>query len=275
MRDFLRNNFGAGSIDEALWKLLLEGLTLGSASLAGFVTMRLAYNTDTACLTREEQERVANALAATARGVKDIAALINLKLKPTLEKWQGDGKWKIPIQTWLELQIAPIAAFSFDAGSTETSISADLQFQLGVSGSFVLKPLGALKLVELLGQVRQVRDDVQTFQQVVELARGAGTALAMIYRLGGLMSNQRSSCSTPPPNGHPDDRLDPIEDQFLSAPTGVSGDVANYQQQLAVAQQLSLARASTYWTLRLRQSEWHSSTRTPRGRWTSRQQSMH
>ena len=175
VRDFLRNNFGAGSIDEALWKLLLEGLTLGTASLAGFVTLRLAYTADTACLTREEQERVASALAATARGVKDIAALINFKLKPTLEKWQGDGKWKIPIQTWLELQIAPIAAFSFDAGSSETSITADLQFQLGVSGSFVLKPLGALKLVELLGQVRQVRDDVQTFQQVVELARGAGT----------------------------------------------------------------------------------------------------
>jgi hypothetical protein len=137
------------------------------------------------------------------------------------------------------------------------SLFAELQFQVGVGGSVILKPLSFVALAGLFDRIRMAAKSVGMFYTAFEIARLTGVLIANVSAVSQFRGTGGGACVSdpPPPNGSPDDHRDALESQLVTQPLGASGNETYYQQQMAQAQRAGLTRAAAYWALQLRSIE--------------------
>ncbi|NWG75051.1 MAG: hypothetical protein HXY24_10675, partial [Rubrivivax sp.] len=269
VRDYLRNTFGARSIEDALKSLLLEGIPLGTATAALPVGLRVTGGFDTQCLPPHLLNQAKELSADMVRLGKEVAAGLNFAFKQQFETFQGDGvTLPIPPTTFLALKIGPVFAFNVEIDSNgDYGLYVELQWQMGVSAALLLQ---GFPLAGLLDKVLKAAKLVNSIHGAVEFIRGIYVLLEMVGTFAAADSafndadvdkcKKKHTASPrsnppPPPNGHPDERFDAIEAAFLTEPTGDSGRLAVLNGYVTRAQRLGLPRAEAYWTLRLRQAE--------------------
>ncbi len=206
------------------------------------------------CQDKAAADAAKNYVRILGGNLQNTAARINQRFKEVRETLQGAPRPTVPFPgVWfLGFRFAPILTFNVDAGpSGDYAVYGGMEGELG--GQVVLV-LDALSYFDALVNLKDYRHlaygfytGIETLETVAEMFATIGSA--------DTAANKARKCRPPNPNGDPDDRRDAYQTDVLLEPTGASGGVVHYQQQLATAQRLGLTRAETYWTFKLRQAE--------------------
>ncbi|CAG0937751.1 hypothetical protein TFLX_06705 [Thermoflexales bacterium] len=254
IRNYIRDNWGVGTIDQAVADLALKGLPLGAFTATIFVEARRFFTASPpACTNPAALQQAKELFKNLADSAHESSVAINFLAKKLTERLKRTGDLiDLPFpQLWfLAIRPALMLAFKIDAGqSGDFTLHAEFQVRLEASFSLILKPIPIKDLVKKLSQLRILMEGIWEGMEFITMgSRIIKMSLSAIELAD-------TACNPSPPDGHPDDRQDNVQNIYPNTPLGVSGQIQNIQQQLATAQQLSLHRAETYWTLQLRQEE--------------------
>ncbi|HSD84318.1 MAG TPA: hypothetical protein VLG46_10680, partial [Anaerolineae bacterium] len=254
VRNYLRDNWGAATIEKALADLALNGLPLGAFTSNVFVGVRGTVNLGAPrCSNPAAIQHIKDLFKSVGDNLHEASVSINFLVKSLAERLKRTGDLiDLPFpQVWfLAIRPSLMLAFKIDAGqSGDFAFYGEFQVRLEASFSLVLKPILIKDLLKKLSQLRILLDGIWETMEIFTL----GSRLLMFADAVNELAN--IPCDPPPLEGHPDDRQDNPQNIYPNTPLGTSGQIQNIQQQIVTAQQLGLQRAETYWMLQLRHEE--------------------
>jgi hypothetical protein len=258
-----------------------QGIPLGGTTVKGIFTGRytLPLLDASSCISPAYVPIYQRQIAQFGFQLDLLANQVNNRLANSAKSFQGKD-FKIPLGpapfplNVLYLGWKGYFKGAVQGGSTPATDGILLEFgpEAGVEGMVILQPFdpfilatGAYKAAVLAVAFVELFDaayglyniftfirDLKNFKPAGNCAPGGSGGGG---GRGGSGGRGGGGSNPPPPNGHPDDRHDAIELEFLPEPTGVSGNVQALTQQLALAQAQGLTRAAKYFTYLLRQQE--------------------
>lgn len=270
--DYLRDNFQQFAFaPNPLQKILEEiinGFTLELG--AGAFVLRFGINGivqlyDPACQNPESRAAAKAYTDSVGAQLDALTQMLTFRFKQQSERFQRDAPkvpFPGPLAAFLALKFTSVIAFKLEGG-TQGDFGIRLTFFLEVGPKLaVVLTLPRIAVIEVLRLATFITKFV-TLVQTISLVKNA----VQIIRDGVTNAPARSACpkpppgngggddgggdDPPPPNGSPDDRRDPVFENYLRTPQGSSGRIQELEQFVQLAQQRSFTRAETYFNLLL------------------------